>query len=85
MSTSDLLASAGVSLLLIAFYLNLKKLMPTESKWYSALNCTGAALCGYSSYLIQFYPFVFLNGVWAIAAIISLFKNVPRGTIIKKL
>ena len=83
MSLSDLLASAGVNLLLIAFYLNLKKLMPTESKLYSALNLTGATLCGYSSYLIQFYPFVFLNGIWAIAAIIALFKHVPRGTIIK--
>lgn len=83
MSLSDLLASAGVSLLLIAFYLNLKKLMPTESKWYSALNLTGAVLCGYSSYLVQFYPFVFLNGVWGIAAIFSLFKHVPRGTLIK--
>ncbi len=84
MSLSDLLASAGVSLLLIAFYLNLKKLMPTENKWYSSLNLTGAALCGYSSYLIQFYPFVFLNSIWAIVAIIALFKDVPRGTIIKK-
>jgi len=83
MSVSDLLASAGVSLLLIAFYLNLKKLMPTESKWYSALNLLGSALCGYSSYLIQFYPFVFLNAVWGTAALISLFKHVPRGTIIK--
>ena len=83
MGTSDLLASAGVSLLLIAFYLNLKKLMPTDSKWYSALNLAGAALCGYSSYLVQFYPFVFLNGVWAIAALISIFKHVSRETIIK--
>ncbi|HQS06196.1 MAG TPA: hypothetical protein PLN99_03200 [Daejeonella sp.] len=83
MSTSDFLASAGVSLLLIAFYLNLKKKMPTDSKWYSTLNLTGAALCGYSSYLVQFYPFVFLNAVWAIAALISLFKYVSRETIIK--
>ncbi len=83
MSISDLLASAGVSLLLIAFYLNLKKLISTDSKWYSILNLTGAALCGYSSYLIQFYPFVFLNAVWAIAALISIFKHVPRETIIK--
>ncbi|HEY1063290.1 MAG TPA: hypothetical protein VGE44_16455 [Daejeonella sp.] len=83
MSTSDLLASAGVSLLLIAFYLNLKKLISTDSKWYSTLNLSGAALCGYSSYLVQFYPFVFLNAVWAIAALISLFKHVSRETIIK--
>lgn len=84
MSLSDILASAGVSLLLIAFYLNLKKLMPTESKWYSAINLTGAILCGYSSYIIHFYPFVFLNSVWAMVAIISIFRYVPRGTNIKQ-
>jgi len=83
MTLSELLASAGVSLLLIAFYLNLKKIMSTESKWYGTLNFSGSLLCGYSAYLIQFYPFVFLNCVWAIAAIFSLFKHVPRGTIIK--
>jgi hypothetical protein len=83
MSLSDVLASAGVSLLLIAFYLNLKKIMPTDSKWYSTINLTGAALCGYSAYLVQFYPFVILNCVWAIAAIFSLFRHVPRGTNIK--
>jgi len=83
MSLSDILASAGVSLLLIAFYLNLKKLISTESKWYTSLNLSGAFLCGYSSYMIQFYPFVFLNAVWGIAALVSLFKHVPRGTIIK--
>lgn len=83
MSLSDILASIGVSLLLIAFLLNLKKILSTESKWYSWLNIAGALLCGYSSYLISFYPFVILEGVWAIAALGSLFKHVPRETLIK--
>lgn len=83
MSQSDLIASIGVSMLLIAFYLNLNKKLSTESKWYTGLNFAGAALCGFSSYLIHFYPFVILESVWAAAALISFFKHVPRGTISK--
>ncbi len=83
MKLSDLLASIGVSLLLVAFFLNLRKIMSTESKWYSGLNILGAALCGYSSYLISFYPFVILEGVWALAALSSFIKRVPRETFIK--
>ncbi len=80
MSLSDILGSIGVLLLLIAFLLNIRHLLNTESRWYIILNITGAALCGYSAYLIQFYPFVVLETVWVIAALSSLFKRVPRGT-----
>ncbi len=83
MSLSDILGSIGVSLLLIAFLLNLRGIMSPDSKWYIILNIIGAALCGYSSYLIKFYPFVILEGVWVIAAFSSLIKRVPRETIKK--
>jgi len=83
MSLSDILGSIGVSLLLVAFLLNLRGIMSPDSKWYIILNIIGAALCGYSSFLIKFYPFVILEGVWVIAAFSSLIKRVPRETIKK--
>ncbi|HEY2582561.1 MAG TPA: hypothetical protein VGI43_12185 [Mucilaginibacter sp.] len=79
MKTSDALASIGVIILLIAFLLNLYKKLPTQSKLYGFLNFLGAAICCFSSYLISFYPFIALEAVWAIVALLSLF-NVPRGT-----
>jgi predicted permease len=79
MKLSDLLASVGVVILLIAFGLNLYKKLPAESKTYSLLNFTGAAICCFSSCLIRFYPFIILEGVWAFVALLSLF-NIPRGT-----
>lgn len=79
MKKSDIIASIGVTILLIAFVLNLFKVINTQSKVYSALNFLGAALCGYSSYLIQFYPFVILESIWAAFGLYS-FVNVPRGT-----
>ena len=79
MKTSDILASIGVIILLIAFLLNLYKKLPSTSKTYAIMNLIGAGICGFSSYLISFYPFVVLESIWAIVALLSLF-NVPRGT-----
>ncbi|MDB5006110.1 MAG: hypothetical protein JWP45_503 [Mucilaginibacter sp.] len=79
MRVSDILASVGVIILLIAFLLNLYKKLPAQSKVYSFLNFIGAGICCLSSYLIRFYPFIVLEGVWAFVALLSLF-NVPRGT-----
>ena len=80
MSTSDITATIGVSLLLIAFILNSRKMIAVESIGYAALNIIGAGLCGYSAFLISFYPFVVLETVWVIVALVSLMKIVSRGT-----
>jgi hypothetical protein len=79
MKISDIIASVGVIILLVAFLLNLFKKIDSESKLYALMNFVGAGLCGYSSYLINFYPFVILEGIWAFVALLSLLK-VPRGT-----
>jgi len=79
MKLSDIIASTGVVILLIAFLLNLYKKLPADSKTYSLLNFIGASTCGFASYMISFYPFVILESIWAFVALISLFK-VPRGT-----
>ena len=79
MKLSDLIASAGVIILLIAFLLNLYRKLSTESKIYSLLNFIGAGICCLASYMIRFYPFIILEAIWAFVALVSLFK-VPRGT-----
>ncbi|HWD90304.1 MAG TPA: hypothetical protein VG367_19385 [Mucilaginibacter sp.] len=79
MKPSDIIASIGVIILLIAFMLNLYKRLPASSKLYSLMNFIGAGLCGYASWMVKFYPFIILEGVWAFVALISLLK-VPRGT-----
>ena len=79
MKTSDIIASLGVIILLIAFLLNLYKKVPAESRTYTILNFIGAATCGFASFMIKFYPFVVLESIWAAFAIVSFF-NVPRGT-----
>ncbi|HVS94768.1 MAG TPA: hypothetical protein VHE59_22170 [Mucilaginibacter sp.] len=79
MKASDIVASIGVIVLLIAFMLNLYKKLPASSRMYSLMNFVGAGICCYASWMVRFYPFIVLEGVWAFVALISLLK-VPRGT-----
>ena len=72
---ATLIGSLGVSLLLIAFAGNLAGLLTANSYWYIALNLAGALLACFSSFLIRFYPFVILEGIWALAAAASLAKQ----------
>lgn len=71
---ATLVGSVGVALLLLAFVLNMFKVLHAETAAYLGLNLVGATLACYSSYLIQFMPFVVLEGVWAAAALVALAK-----------
>jgi len=77
MKTTDLIASIGVTILLVAFLLNLFNKLEAESKLYGFMNFIGAAICCFASWLVAFYPFVILEGVWSLFGLISLFR--PSG------
>lgn len=65
----------GVSLLLLAFFLNLFKFLRSESYLYMILNLVGGTLACYSSYLINFMPFVLLEGTWAVVAAVGVVRK----------
>jgi hypothetical protein len=71
---ATLIGFAGVALLLAAFLLNLFKLLRADGYLYMTLNFVGAGLACYSSYLINFMPFVVLEGVWALVALVAIAK-----------
>ena len=75
MNTGEITGTAGVSLLLLAFALNLLNKLSTQSTTYLLLNIVGAALACVSSYLIRFWPFVILEGVWTLSSALLLFKK----------
>lgn len=66
------IGSVGVALLLVAFLLTLLKRLRADGPLYMALNLVGAGLACYSSYLINFMPFVVLEGAWALAALTAM-------------
>jgi hypothetical protein len=73
---ATLIGFIGVGLLLLAFVLNLAKILKAESLPYLALNFIGAALACASSWMIDFMPFVLLEGVWAVATLVALVRVV---------
>jgi hypothetical protein len=75
MTAGELTGTIGVTLLLLAFALNLAGRLGSSSKSYLLLNILGAALAGLSSYLIAFWPFVVLEGVWAVSSFVALVKS----------
>ena len=75
MPNATVLGSAGVTLLLVAFFLNLMKVMRSDGWLYLAMNLVGASLACYSSYLIRFMPFVVLEGTWAGVAAIGFARK----------
>ena len=75
MGTSDLIGTAGVLLLLIAFALNILNKWSSTSTPYLLLNVIGAAMTCVSSYMIHFWPFVILEGVWTISSLVMLIKT----------
>jgi hypothetical protein len=72
MSSGEWIGTLGVSILLIAFGLNLLKKLQANSTLYLFLNVLGGALACISSLLIHFWPFVVLEGVWAISSLVML-------------
>ncbi len=75
MSASSLIGSIGVTILLLAFVLNLLQKLKADSSAYLIMNVIGAGLACVSSVMISFWPFVVLEGVWAIASLVPLFKK----------
>ena len=72
MSAGEWIGTAGVSLLLLAFAFNLLGKLNSQSSLYLFLNIIGAALACWSSYIINFWPFVVLEGVWALSSLFTL-------------
>jgi len=77
-SPADLVGSAGVTILLGAFVLNLFGRLGSHSRRYILMNAVGAGLAAVASAMIHYPPFVVLEGTWCLAAIARLCTNGKR-------
>ncbi len=71
-SFADWIGSIGVTLLLVAFLLNLLDEIRQDSLLYILLNTIGALLACLASIWISYIPFIILEGVWTIVSAIAL-------------
>lgn len=78
MTLPDIIGAIGVLLLLIAFFLSSFKLIEQKSLLYIILNIIGASMACYASVLIEFIPFMVLEGAWTAVAIVSLIRYVRQ-------
>jgi hypothetical protein len=76
MSGAEWTGSIGVSLLLLAFFLNLTGRLAREGRPYAVFNAVGGGLACASAWMIGFLPFVVLEGSWALVALAALLR--PR-------
>jgi len=78
MSTTDIIGTVGVSLILIAYFLNIFNLIKKDGILFYVLNIIGGAIACFSSYLIRFWPFVVLEGTWSIISVVALLKSIKK-------
>lgn len=65
----------GVVCILIAFLLDeFYQKFNSETASYNLINILGAGLLIYYAYALKSWPFVALNAVWLIAAVVKLVK-----------
>jgi hypothetical protein len=66
------IGSFGVALLLLAFVLNLLRWLHERSRPYLIMNFVGAGLAGWYAWTSGIIPFVILEGVWSLTALVRL-------------
>jgi hypothetical protein len=74
-SNGEILGSLGVTILLIAFLMNLLKKWSQDSLAYISLNIIGAGLACASSIVIHFFPFIILEATWMLVSVFALIKH----------
>ena len=72
MTQTDWIGFIGVTILLIAFFLNLCDIIKKESFVYLVLNLVGAGLACFASVLLKYLPFIILEGCWTIVSTLGL-------------
>ena len=72
MNVTDWTGAIGVTILLVAFILNLTNRLGKESLGYIVLNILGAGIACLASILLHYWPFIILEGSWTLVSLVGL-------------
>jgi hypothetical protein len=78
MNYNDWIGSIGVGLILLAYFMSSFNFLSGKSKLFFLLNTVGAGLACYASYLINYWPFVILEGSWMLVSLAGLINESGR-------
>ena len=74
MNTIDWIGAVGVFQILLAYTLNVAGKLEKNDLAFILLNLVGAGLACLASALLEYVPFILLEGAWATVSMISLVK-----------
>tara|TARA_R110002051_G_scaffold166088_2_gene237045 strand:- start:5458 stop:5694 length:237 start_codon:yes stop_codon:yes gene_type:complete len=75
MNTLDWIGFIGVFQILLAYILNVIGKINSADLSFILLNFIGASMACVASVLMEYIPFIILEGVWALVSLISLIKH----------
>ncbi|ELR69500.1 hypothetical protein C900_05032 [Fulvivirga imtechensis AK7] len=78
MTAIDWVGSLGVFLILMAYFLNVSGRLSNRALAYILLNLCGAALACLASALLEYIPFIILEGAWVLVSTHSLLTYLKR-------
>ena len=78
MNEVDWIGFAGVFQILLAYVLNVIGKVDKRDLSFILLNLIGAGMACYASVLMNYIPFILLEGIWAGVSLISLIKYFRR-------
>ena len=78
MTFSDIIGTIGVGLILIAYFCNIAGKLKSNSFLFLGLNILGSGLACYASLLINYWPFVILEGTWFLVSLYGLLNANKR-------
>jgi hypothetical protein len=72
MTIIDWIGSLGVFQILLAYFLNVIGKISTTQLSFILLNLIGASMACLASILLNYWPFIILESIWALVSLISL-------------
>lgn len=74
MDEVDWIGFIGVFQILLAYMLNVMEKVDKNDLSFILLNLIGASMACYASVLMNYMPFILLEGIWATVSLISLVR-----------
>jgi hypothetical protein len=78
MTLTDWIGFIGVTILLVAYFLNLTDILKKDGLTYLLLNVVGAGIACFASVLLKYLPFIILEGCWTIVSAVGLVNYIKR-------
>ena len=78
MNVTDWLGTIGVLQILLAYFLNVIGKLSSKSLAFILLNLIGASMACFASVLLKYWPFIVLEGVWALVSLYSFINYLSK-------